>query len=102
MLQDGFLKDIFCLVIFPLASQNDTVLLVARVNGVLFSVEGRYCAHVVFLPLCKDFVIDNGHSRPQSPSFLGHVVLKPLVGYKLSRVALGTRMNNGRLLEITL
>ena len=27
------------------------------------------------------------HSRPQSPSFLGHVV-----GYKLSRVALGTRM----------
>ena len=36
------------------------------------------------------------HSRPQSPSFLGHVVGKrgaePLVGYKLSRVALGTRM----------
>ena len=31
------------------------------------------------------------HSRPQSPSFLGHVVRK-LVGYKLSRVALGTRM----------
>ena len=28
------------------------------------------------------------HSRPQSPSFLGHVV-----GYKLSRVALGARMN---------
>ena len=26
------------------------------------------------------------HSRPQSPSFLGHV------GYKLSLVALGTRM----------
>ena len=31
------------------------------------------------------------HSRPQSYSFLGHVVGK-LVGYKLSRVALGTRM----------
>ena len=29
------------------------------------------------------------HSLPQSPSFLGHVVL---VGYKLSRVALGTRI----------
>ena len=28
------------------------------------------------------------HSRPQSPSFLGHVV-----GYRLSRVAVGTRMN---------
>ena len=27
------------------------------------------------------------HSRPQSPSFLGHVVR-----YKLNRVALGTRM----------
>ena len=36
------------------------------------------------------------HSRLQSPSFLGHVVGKrggsPLVGYKLSQVALGTRM----------
>ena len=36
------------------------------------------------------------HSRPQIPSFLGHVVGKrgaePLVGYKLSRVALGTRI----------
>ena len=27
------------------------------------------------------------HSRPQSPSFVGHVV-----GYKISRVVLGTRM----------
>ena len=34
-----------------------------------------------------------GHSRPQSPSFLGHVVGKR--GYKLSRVALGTRMLPG-------
>ena len=32
------------------------------------------------------------HSRPQSPSFLGHVVGKRGVGYKFSRVALGTRM----------
>ena len=30
-----------------------------------------------------------GHSRPQSPSFLGHVFGKRGVGYKLSRVALG-------------
>ena len=34
--------------------------------------------------------LPRGHSRPQSPSFLGHVV-----GYKLSRVALGTRMPRG-------
>ena len=32
------------------------------------------------------------HSRPQSPSFLGHV----FGGYKLSRVALGTRMSGDR------
>ena len=32
------------------------------------------------------------HSLPQSPSFLGHVVRKRGVGYKLSRVALETRM----------
>ena len=32
------------------------------------------------------------HSRPQSPSFLGQVV-----GYKLRRVALGTRMKLGRI-----
>ena len=39
---------------------------------------------------------DWNHSRPQSPSFLGQVVLKrgaPLVRYKLSRVALWTRMD---------
>ena len=45
---------------------------------------------------CSRFVLVVSHSRPQSPSFLGHVVGKrgaqPLVGYKLSRVALGTRM----------
>ena len=37
-----------------------------------------------------------GHSRPQSPSFLGHVVGKRGVGYKLSRVALGTRIEYDR------
>ena len=37
------------------------------------------------------------HSRPQSPSFLGHVVGKRGVGYKLSRVALGTRMGTHRI-----
>ena len=36
-----------------------------------------------------------GHSRPQSPSFLDHVVLKRGVRYKLSRVALGKRMKQG-------
>ena len=39
---------------------------------------------------------DWNHSRPQNPSFLGQVVLKrgaPLVRYKLSRVALWTRMD---------
>ena len=35
------------------------------------------------------------HSRPQSSSFLGHVV-----GYKLSRVALGTRMLTIWFLEV--
>ena len=39
-----------------------------------------------FLYSCRRTRIyyQNPHSRPQSPSFLGHVV-----GYKLSRVALG-------------
>ena len=36
------------------------------------------------------------HFRPQSPSFLGHVV-----GYKLSRVALGTRMAAEREGQLT-
>ena len=43
------------------------------------------------------------HSRPQSPSFLGHVVGKRgviLVGYKLSRVALGTRMRMTEQIQI--
>ena len=43
------------------------------------------------------------HSRPQSPSFLGHVVGKRgviLVGYKLSRVALGTRMRMTEQIKI--
>jgi len=34
------------------------------------------------------------HSRPQSPSFFGHVVLKRGAIYKLSRVALRTGMAN--------
>ena len=43
------------------------------------------------------YILCMRHSRPQSPSFLGHVVLKrgvTLVGYKLSWVALGTRMRS--------
>ena len=36
------------------------------------------------------------HSRPQSPSFLGHVVGKRWVGFKLSWVALGMRMTRCR------
>ena len=39
------------------------------------------------------------HSRPQSPSFLGHVVGKRGVGYKFSRVALGTRMTIRQYVE---
>ena len=41
-------------------------------------------------------LVPRSHSRPQSPSFLGHVV-----GYKLSRVALGTRMPRSLLLNRT-
>ena len=46
------------------------------------------------VPLPSPLLILWVHSRPQSPSFLGHMVGKrePLVGYKLSQVALWTRM----------
>ena len=42
---------------------------------------------LVHFMFCVCSVFCSLHSPPQSPSFLGHVV-----GYKLSRVALGTRM----------
>ena len=56
------------------------------------------CVYLFEHPLCRlrcprlFSSHDWAHSRPQSPSCLGHVIWKSLVGYKLSRVALGTRM----------
>ena len=53
---------------------------VIRLRG----VEGRDARHqIAFLVEVQTNAAH--HSRPQNPSF-------PLVGYKLSRVALGTRM----------
>jgi len=47
-------------------------------------------------PIVVVVIAYNPYSRLQSPSFLGHVVLKRGLRYKLSGVALGTRMMDER------
>ena len=59
-----------------------------RQDNILNFKEQRTHAHSVFVWAFPA----RSHSRPQSPSFLGHVVLRQGVRYKSSRVALGTRM----------
>ena len=55
------------------------------------NIVGATHAHYTWSPGNLRSLMGCIHSRPQSPSLLGHVVGKR-VGCKLSRVALGTRM----------
>ena len=60
-------------------------------SGNIIFLGKKYLKSRHFLRLGQGIFKGNlGHSRPQSPSFLCHVV-----GNTLSRVALGTRMESG-------